>query len=226
MLKQRSPKVEIANNKFTLIELLIVIAIIAILAAMLLPALNKARENAKKIDCTGRMKQISLGVVSYVDDYNGWLPVGGNVGQWRITLYEVLYGNSKLSGITSTEEKIVQIKKHSKLFTCPSLPPNIENMNNHISGMGWNYAAFGYEENNASFPRVKSSKTSKPSQKIIFGDTSDKTSNWIYNVHLYKATALVPTKRHLQGLNMAFLDGHIEWNNLSFYVKNSTMYDR
>ncbi len=63
-----------STSPFTLIELLVVIGIIAILAAMLMPALSKAREKANQADCMSQLKQIGLALKMYANDQRGWFP--------------------------------------------------------------------------------------------------------------------------------------------------------
>ena len=74
MCKTSVSRGKVKHSRFTLIELLVVIAIIAILAAILLPALNKAREKGRASLCSSNLKQIGSANGLYVNDYAGFLP--------------------------------------------------------------------------------------------------------------------------------------------------------
>ena len=65
----------VRRKAFTLVELLIVIAIIALLAAILFPAFSRARESARRSSCQSNLKQISLGLMQYAQEYDGHQPL-------------------------------------------------------------------------------------------------------------------------------------------------------
>ena len=73
-----TPRNPLTGKDFTLVELLVVIAIIAILSGLLLPALGKAKQTAKRIACVGNMRQIHGGAMLYLSDSDGYLPGRNN----------------------------------------------------------------------------------------------------------------------------------------------------
>jgi len=121
MIHQKSSK------KFTLIELLVVIAIIAILASMLLPALNSARETAKKIDCLGKLKQIGVAAMMYRNDYDGHIiPSKATPTDWSGSgrsqqLWDYIYGRNYMGfSVSPTGWPSAAVTAWEGGFRCPS----------------------------------------------------------------------------------------------------------
>ena len=122
------------KRKFTLIELLVVIAIIAVLAAMLFPALNKARELAKKSDCLSRKKQMMLGMQFYSNDFRGYLPVYISNLPWSVLISGGWYG----TGTTYIPWKILGCP--STHFSGGSKYSDVNDWRHYVSGAIWSNA--------------------------------------------------------------------------------------
>jgi len=109
------------RKAFTLIELLVVIAVIALLMGILMPALSKARDQAKRAHCAGSIRQLAFAAVMYSENYGGTFPPGQALhGNWGI--YPVwIRTNSENQGFLAHgvlyEAGVV---KDPKLYYCPA----------------------------------------------------------------------------------------------------------
>ncbi len=125
-------------SSFTLIELLVVVAIVAILAGMLLPALNQARNRAKEINCTNRMREISKAVFMYADTYDGYVMpfyTLKNHQRFLKTEYKSYsFGMLVIYGFLPGIKKVGESSGDYSILFCPANP------NTNLSGTRTTYA--------------------------------------------------------------------------------------
>jgi prepilin-type N-terminal cleavage/methylation domain-containing protein/prepilin-type processing-associated H-X9-DG protein len=192
---------------FTLIELLVVIAIIAILAAILFPVFARAREKARQASCTSNVKQISLGLLMYVQDYDEMFGLAGGYGgdatwapQWPIAIQPYL--------------------KNWQILRCPS--------NLYRADAPWVYWGQTHQtnENYAALPGLQFTslaRVDRPAEKLMVLDSNHQAvPDWNraqYSMICPTGTGCagglanrVPKNcPHNEGVDIGFVDGHVKW---------------
>jgi prepilin-type N-terminal cleavage/methylation domain-containing protein/prepilin-type processing-associated H-X9-DG protein len=149
------------RRAFTLIELLVVIAIIAILAAILFPVFAQAREKARQTSCLSNLKQVGLGIMLYMQDYDEVLPLGMN------------YFNDNRPAGPGREWYFVIAPyiKNTVIRNCPSATAQMsENNQDHRSAYGANFGVFKERASwDSSTPTSYASLTA-PAGLFMIGD--------------------------------------------------------
>jgi prepilin-type N-terminal cleavage/methylation domain-containing protein/prepilin-type processing-associated H-X9-DG protein len=203
------------KSAFTLIEILVVIAIIAILAAILFPVFARARENARRASCQSNLKQIALGILQYTQDndekfpfYDNWeTPTG--VGGWAYVVQPYF--------------------KSTQILQCPSE----ENTSSSTVSSPY-YTDYAYNlalgRKTATAPVIKgpinlATLTQSALTIMVLDSHSQSSVGWEAGADgdqcqsssctaglavLKKDGTRLPTF-HLEGVNFAFTDGHVKW---------------
>lgn len=189
------------KKAFTLVEILVVLAITLLLAGILFPVFARAREKGRQATCQSNLKQLALATQLYVADNTGKYPFLFN--EFALTPGLPL-PNNKL-GI-GWGVRISDYLKNNEVFHCPSEPnpkssdPNLP----HIVGDAA-FTDYGY---NIGLSDVSETKLALPARTVLFDDNEPGQAWNIANRPEITKPFFI---RHSGGMNCAFIDGHVKW---------------
>jgi len=217
------------QKAFTLIELLVVIAIIAILASILFPVFARARENARRASCMSNLKQLGLGAMMYVQDYDEKYPQAFWYDSPTFTKSAANYTTQTASGspgvrfltgdaggspsghYVSWMDLIYPYLKSTQLFECPSSTADVRYPSYAYNPLisGWNRTSNGVG--------IALSAVSRPSEIVMYHDaniyygTDYGGDSWCGATFTGSDPYKTWIYHHLDGFNVAFADGHAKW---------------
>jgi prepilin-type N-terminal cleavage/methylation domain-containing protein/prepilin-type processing-associated H-X9-DG protein len=212
---------------FTLLELLVTIAVIAVLASLLLPALNRAKVKAQGVACANHLKQLQICWQLYLDDHNGLVPPNRSVltpGAWRSTP-DSWIGNSSAPSdpdFRSIQQGLLfkyDYNRSLQLYHCPSDHSRVRDLRTgrelsvqrtrsySMSG------CLGGRTNEVQATVARFSEIPEPVRLFVFIDEHEDS---IDDAHFLTWPAPddrwvnLPAARHGQAGTLSFADGHVE----------------
>jgi prepilin-type N-terminal cleavage/methylation domain-containing protein/prepilin-type processing-associated H-X9-DG protein len=193
---------------FTLIELLVVIAIIAILAAILFPVFAQAREKARQTSCLSNSKQLALGVLMYVQDYDETFPM--SVYVLPATPAPIAF---------SVYDAIQPYLKNIQIMNCPSYSPGLNWRARVAPLQSPTFQFVGYVPNFGLFADnlCLAGKTRKQSVNTLAALDVPVETTMFFDGMLRNApsplefSSFLASARHNEGVVINFADGHSKW---------------
>ena len=213
------------NKKaFTLLELLVVAVVIGVIAAMLLPALGRAREGARKAQCANNLRQIGIALYMYCDDHDDLIPIKlesagvGDEDQWHIAIAPYL--EIDLSGLTEAERN--EKARSAEVYRCPTPQKWYDDeferwvsRETKTIGFNMNMLLGPYDTGSGWTSPIRLSRVNNPSQTIAIVDcTKAYAEHWYSWNGGYDSSNgdLLVSDRHSVGANVLWVDGHVSWH--------------
>ena len=214
----------IPSRAFTLVELLVVIGIIALLIAILLPALSAARENAKTVTCLSNLRQLTTAANIYCNANNGYYPIAYwvesapplvNSYNWDFTSIR-----DTAAATTSVEPGLLwQGAASAQIQQCPSYDGKSNTLGDPFTGYNYNTSYVGHGQSESIPAPMKASQIRHPTTCALFGDGeygsgADKFMRAPFpnpgDASFTNRAAGTQGFRHRKMTNAVFADGHAE----------------